>query len=375
MRIKDRKGGEQMEKGKGGRDWFFIGMCVLLAGCLVFLAVYEGIKRQRTQEEIRLAIERFHEEEAPRHALSQKVQQMVTEEMEKSLPRIVCLGDAYMAGNQKGSLPFQFFRLMNEEILGDLNGRISFYLRQMNQTSLRIPVENLGVLQESMAMVLSRFGGNALYLKEDMTLSAKGDPVPLDFTDDSGEYLLAATQPFCHFGLVTIGEVEGHIYNTGDKKDEVHYQTAFRPDTPTEEVSFPAGTPVILETQQAYAGDVAIFFFGENSWETDSKEELTNKEAREYVEGIQNIVKARGEAGPAFVVLGRAREGELLDTLYQEAFGDAYVRVVDKELSNLGQDDFTRMARLSFESLSSQGAFEGVKEMANRALSIWEESF
>ena len=367
------------EKGSVRRDWFFISACTLLVGCIVFLAVYEGIKRERTQERIRLAVERFHEEEAPRRALSQQVQEMVEGEMEMSLPRVVCLGDAYMAGNQKGSLPFQFFRLMNEEILGDLNGRISFYLRQRNQTSLHIPVENLGVLDESMAMVLSRFGGNALYLKEDLTLSAKGDPVPVDFTDDSGDYLLAATQPFCHFGLVTIGEVEGHIYHTGDKKDEVHYQTAFRPDTPGEEAFFAAGTPVRLESQDAYVEDVAIYFFGENSWgkekKTGKKEELSEEEAKAYVEGIGKMIKARGKDSPAFVVLGRAAEGDVLDTLYQEAFGDAYVRVPDKELSSLGQDDFTRMASLSFDSLFAQGAFEGVLEAAGEALALWEETF
>lgn len=375
-----------MDRERPGLDWLFIGLVSLMLLCLALLGVRERQNRLAARERIRAFSQRIAEEETLKKERAGEVYELLQGVLSEQLPRIVCLGDDYMAGNALGSLPFQLFRLVNQELFGEINGEVSFYLRQMNQTSIKLPVENRGVVEESMAMVLARFGGNEMLLKEDLTLPRKADPVPVDFTDPFGDFLLAATQPFCHFGEVTIGEAAGYLYHTGDKKDEVHYQTAFRSQEPlVEELFFPAGTEVHLSSQEDYREDVLVVFFGNNAWEsiqnwapghTGSSPEKTGfaslEERQRYVEGIERILKRRTKQKLPAVVLGCAMEGSELDLLYQETFGQRYVRLPEKKLSQMGQDDFARAAREAFACLEEQGCFAGVREGVEQALALWK---
>ena len=359
-----------------GRDWFFLGyvaICLALIG-LLFMADWQ--RRMQVARFIRANEQRVEVEEKERQGQAGKAYSLVSQAIQESVPRIVCLGDEYMAGNQKGSLPSRLQRLISQEVFGELGSLINPSIRQMNLNSLKIPVENLGVMNETMDMALARFGGRSIYLYEDLVLPAKGDWVPVDFRDARGNRLLVAKQSLTHFGTVTLEGVGGYLYSTGDMKDSIHYQTAFRPiNAPGQILVFPAGTRVKVSSQEQYRRDILVLFFGNNCFDNGmspagSGEPLTRWESLRFLLGIRNILLRRLDGSLPFVVLGRTEEGDELDKVYAKIFGSHYLRAGDKDLRFMGQDDFTRLAEQVYASLKEQGAFVRVEEAVEDALRL-----
>ena len=359
-----------------GRDWFFCGYVAICLALIGLLSFADWQRRTQVAEYIVANERRVEAEEEARRGQAGKAYGLVSQAIQESIPRIVCLGDEYMAGNQKGSLPARLQRLISQEVFGELGSRINPSIRQMNLTSLKIPVENLGVLNETMDMAVVRFGGGSLYLYEDLVLPAKGDWVPVDFQDASGNRLLVAKQALTHFGLVSLEGVKGYLYSTGDLKDSIHYQTAFRPITaPGETLKFPAGTRVTFSSQEQYRRDILVLFFGNNRFDNGMRlagagEPLTRWESVRFLLGIRNILLRRLDGKLPFVVLGRTGEGDELDRVYAKIFGSHYLRAGEKDLRLMGQDDFTRLAKQVYDSLKEQGAFARVEEAVEEALGL-----
>lgn len=301
----------------------------------------ERLKEPDGQEEVSKKTEDKKTEDKKTEEDRQSAKQRIpAAPVEKSLPGIVCWGDAGMKGSKKASLPDELSHLVDA-----------------GTTGVSIPVVNMGIAHEGFHELMVRTGAHELFLGEDFLIPEETEQRNIVLCDEDGNSLRFAKEELDKFGRVTLGDVEGHFYKGSETYDKYHRKLAFARDAKGEASSVEEGTVIHTEGSEKYHDYLPVIFLNE-------QEDVT---ADQMIAGIYDTVSLY--TGKKYVVLLRTDAGSKLDRAGRKQFGDRYIRV-EKPAGNvtvMTGEDCQNLAGQIYEALDAQGAFSEVGEAVDEA--------
>lgn len=265
--------------------------------------------------------------------------------IQKSLPGIVCWGDAAMKGNDSGSLPEELEQRVDEQLLKEVR---ESHGDSQDAKKLHIPVANMGVVGEGFTELLVRSGASPLYLGEDYQIPEKTEKNDIVLCDEEGNALRFAKKELDQFGQVTLGKVKGHFFKGSQSYDKSHSNLAFARDAEGDSALIEEGTVVHTASAEDYQNYLPVIFL-QDQGDTASSD---------LVDGIRAI--ASRYPGKHYAVLLVASPDSEADQMCGKQFKDHYIRV-DQAPEDMKQEDYQELAVQVYEILDAQGTFEELK--------------
>lgn len=265
--------------------------------------------------------------------------------IQKSLPGIVCWGDAAMKGNNSGSLPKELEQRVDNQLLKDVR---ESHGDLQDAKKLHIPVANMGVAGEGFTELLVRSGASPLYLGEDYQIPEKTEKNDIVLCDEDGNALRFAKKELDQFGQVTLGKVKGHFFKGSQSYDKIHSNLAFARDAEGDSALIEEGTVVHTASAEDYQNYLPVIFLHDQGDTASS----------DLVDGIRAI--ASRYPGKHYAVLLVTSPDSEADKICGKQFKDHYIRV-DQAPEDMKQEDYKELAVQVYETLDAQGAFEKLK--------------
>jgi hypothetical protein len=226
--------------------------------------------------------------------------------------------------------------------------------RMYNVSEIVINVANMGVTNEGLNEIMARTGARQMVVGKGFDMPADPSRIDLTLEDEAGNTLRFAEQSNAKFGEARIGGVAGNLY-AGEPYDSSHFHLAFERSAGGKETAVPAGTPVETEGANKYRSYCPILFFSE----------YDDVAADVFIGFVQDVIARYGDQ-EHYIVICVTEEGSEWDQALLQTFQSHYI-LVDKRPEDISESDCDMLAVHVYSVLSSQGAFDAVKDAVNDA--------
>ena len=311
------------------------GLCVVLAIALIILVNTDRKKNQERIYQAQMEAQLQNGDAETSGATdneSEKKIAAVYEDLMSSLNMnsFVCWGDNEMVGNAGASLPRSLGETINGHFLDLLSDTFGEVIERENKTVPPIAVNNMGTSNEGMKELLVRTGVDELEVGEWALISGEREPINIVLRNsNSGSTLYFALQKEAELGWAEISGVKGVLTMGDGNYDEDHPRLAFLRDRAGDSFQVGLGTNIQIESATKYIGNIPVFFFEDDSADTDDSIDEFISDLDRLVRRYTEIKDEDGESSSEelpYVIICTVDEESELDESLKEAFGDRYIR-------------------------------------------------
>ena len=336
------------------KNILYYALIIVLAAVLSVLLFVDNKRSTRLAEENEKSAMEQGAENKRLRAAGEEIYDQLLRSLESGQKGFVLWGDAQALGGRSGRLSLTLSNMIEDAFFSQLMEDFSNIGRMYNVSEIVIDVANMGVVNEGMNEIMARTGTRQMVLGEDFDMPSGKSGANVTLKDENGNTLHFASQTNAKFGTARIDGVAGKL-SEGEPYDGLHYQLVFERNAEGNGYTVPAGTPVETEGATKYRSYCPILFFPE----------YEGAAADEFVACVRDLIALYGDH-THYIVICVTEEGSEWDQALLQAFGNQYI-LVEKTAEDMTESGCDVLASHVYSVLSSQGAFDAVKDAVNEA--------
>ncbi|MBQ8986940.1 MAG: hypothetical protein IJ100_06840 [Lachnospiraceae bacterium] len=351
-------------------------LCVVMAALLIVLMFMNHRRNQERADALRQRTQERKVQETQKMEKAAELYEQYVHQLGET--RVVCWGDAVMAGKGDVSLPAALDTVMEENLYGSFTASYAKVVDDEEMVQVGASVVNMGVRDEGLREILVRAGVNQMKVGEWVLIPGDTEPQNIVLGDDTlWTPLQFARQEQVTFGKVVIEDTEGTLVEGEGEYDSLHPRFAFVRDEEGDSFQAGAGTEIEVESASKYLGSIPVLFFQDDSADSvdsflSDVEDLVDRYTDYYQEDDEEASEEEPAPSHGFVVICTTEGDSDLDAALRDEFGDHYIRS-DLYADALTADNCKNLAQTVFDALDAQGCFDDVKNTTRQAVEALDD--
>jgi len=253
------------------------------------------------------------------------------------LPGVVCWGDSLTAGagGQGTTYPSTLEKLISENLIErydlktKLNASDKSEVNWEDYTLKKVTVTNFGIGGERSDTIVGRADAIPLTVEE-FVIPAERGKVPFSFIAAENQSIEPLLQGDKEFNPVTVAGVKGKISTDTDPETGA-VQYYFVRSKSGDEVKVEKGTAVVTAANEKYRDNIQVIMMGGNGGFNTVEELFAQYDA---------LIARQTSNGERYIIvgyhgrLGAMAQYENIDELFEERYGEHYIRTIDYLLTD-----------------------------------------